>query len=220
MQEFNRTYWEDMYQLPVDDLPWEIKEAPDEITTYVAEHATPDGRALDAGCGTGNFSEYLARSGYRVTGVDYSEKALEIARAKNAKHRLPISYIRCDITSLAAAVGETRFDLILDYKVSHHLEGPRINAYIDQCLEVLQPGGQLLLVCYSEKDADAQGAASAVGKFGNEMFYRTRQEVERLYAKFQVVSYREVLLGKKLNHPGHCFVFQKPQPSDRQSAAA
>jgi hypothetical protein len=51
------------------------------------------------------------------------------------------------------------------------------------------------------------GGKSAVGKFGNEMFYRTAEEIKRFYQSFEVVSYKEVMLGKKLDHTGHCFVF-------------
>ena len=38
-------------------------------------------RVLDYGCGNGLFAARLASAGYRVTGVDISETALEVARA-------------------------------------------------------------------------------------------------------------------------------------------
>ncbi len=37
-------------------------------------------RALDVGCGTGRMSRYLADRGARVLGIDFSAKAIEIAR--------------------------------------------------------------------------------------------------------------------------------------------
>src|SRR5262245_45332164 len=36
---------------------------------------------LDAGCGTGYLSKHLHDRGARVTGIDFSERMLEIARA-------------------------------------------------------------------------------------------------------------------------------------------
>lgn len=209
MQEYNRQYWEGMYEMPVDELPWEIKEAPSELHEYIENNRVPGGRALDAGCGTGNFSVYLAKNGFTVTGVDYSEKALAIAEERNKEIQLPITYLRVDLTELSSVLPETKFDLILDYKVAHHLTPERLNSYASQCVELLKPGGRMLLVCYSDEDVDAVGGQSAVGKFGNEMFYRSADEIRAIFADLRGVDYKKVMLGKRLNHAGHCFVFEK-----------
>jgi 2-polyprenyl-3-methyl-5-hydroxy-6-metoxy-1,4-benzoquinol methylase len=209
MQEFNRDYWEKMYQMPLEELPWEIKEAPQELKAYIEGNKATGGTALDAGCGTGNLSVYLAKNGYTVTGVDYSEKAIEIAQNNNKQLKLPITYIRADLTELEKAVAGTECDLILDYKVSHHLSADRLTEYVAQCIRILKPKGRILLVCYSDKDVDAAGKGSAIGKFGNEMYYRTAEEIREFYSEFNELECHEVLLGKHLNHAGYCFVFEK-----------
>ncbi len=209
MQEYNRHYWEDMYQTPIDDLPWEIKEAPPELREYVEANDAKHGRALDAGCGTGNFSMYLARNGYTVTGIDYSEQAIAIANERNQEARLPITYIRADLTQLTSTLPAVTFDLILDYKVAHHMPASQLHVYVNQCAELLKPGGRILLICYSNKDTHAAGGQFAVSKFGNEIFYRTADEVREIYKTFSEVSYKQVMLGKHLNYAGHCFVFEK-----------
>jgi 2-polyprenyl-3-methyl-5-hydroxy-6-metoxy-1,4-benzoquinol methylase len=209
MQEHNRQYWEGMYEMPLDELPWEIKEAPQELRAYVEANSVPGGKALDAGCGTGNFSVYLARNGYQVVGVDYSEKALAIARENNKQQRLRITYIRADLTELAGALPDERFDLILDYKVAHHLTAENLATYAAQCTAILKDGGRILLICYSDKDIDAAGRSSATGQFGNEMFYRSADEIREFYKGLKEVEHEEVMLGKRLNHAGHKFVFEK-----------
>ncbi len=209
MQELNRDYWEKMYEMPLEELPWEIKEAPQELKAYIETSKSSGGTALDAGCGTGNFSVYLAKNGYSVTGVDYSEKALTIARKNNEELKLPITYIHTDLTELEKAVAGTTYDLILDYKVSHHLSSERLKEYIAQCVSILKSKGRILLVCYSNKDTDAAGNGSAIGKFGNEMYYRTAEEIRDFYSMLEEVECREVMLGKHLNHAGYCFVFEK-----------
>lgn len=209
MQEINRDYWEKMYEMPLEELPWEIKEAPQELKAYIEANRSEGGSALDAGCGTGNFSVYLAKNGYTVTGIDYSDKALAIARKNNEEFMLPITYIRADLTDLEGAVGGLSYDLILDYKVSHHLSVERLKGYVAQCARVLKPKGRILLVCYSDKDTDAEGKGSAIGKFGNEMYYRTAEEIRELYSGFKEVECHQVMLGKHLNHAGYCFVFEK-----------
>lgn len=212
MQEYNRQYWEEMYETPIDDLPWEIKEAPSELREYVKANRVEGGHALDAGCGTGNFSLFLANNGFEVTGVDYSEKAIAVAKERSKEARTPVRYVRADLTRLDEALPDFQFDLILDYKVSHHLPADKLRIYIEQCEELLKRGGRILLICYSDNDTDAAGDQSAVGKFGNEMFYRSADEIREFYKSFREVSYKEVMLGKRLNHAGHCFVFEKKLP--------
>ncbi|MGW6208948.1 bifunctional class I SAM-dependent methyltransferase/NUDIX hydrolase [Streptomyces sp. NPDC055089] len=55
----------------------------------LAEHvpAPAGGRALDAGCGTGELAVALASMGYSVDAVDFTEGALVRARAEHAKVR-------------------------------------------------------------------------------------------------------------------------------------
>lgn len=151
----------------------------------------------------------MAKNGYTVTGVDYSEKAIEIAKNNNEQLKLPITYIRADLTELEKAVAGTEYDLILDYKVSHHLSADRLTEYVAQCIRILKPKGRILLVCYSDKDVDAAGKGSAIGKFGNEMYYRTAEEIREFYSELNEIECHEVMLGKHLNHAGYCLVFEK-----------
>lgn len=40
------------------------------------------GRILDIGCGPGGDADYFTTKGFRVTGIDFSEKLLEIAKKR------------------------------------------------------------------------------------------------------------------------------------------
>lgn len=57
----------------------------------------PGARVLDLCCGPGRHSLEFARKGYRVTGVDRTEKYLEAAREKAAREGLDIEFIREDM---------------------------------------------------------------------------------------------------------------------------
>ena len=60
----------------------------------------PGMQILDVGCGSGNFSIKMAHQGALVTGVDISEKMLEIARKKAEKEKLDIRFIQMDSREL------------------------------------------------------------------------------------------------------------------------
>ena len=61
------------------------------------------GSALDVGCGTGDTSIYLAQSGWHVTGVDFTPKALEKARTKARAAGAAVDFIHADVTHLSQA---------------------------------------------------------------------------------------------------------------------
>ena len=77
------------------------------------------GSALDAGCGVGNFSKFLADLGFNVIGVDGREE-----NVKEAKRRYPeITYRRADVEDLRfAELGA--FDLGLCFGLLYLLENP------------------------------------------------------------------------------------------------
>ncbi len=69
----------------------------------------PLGRALDLGCGRGQYTPGLARRGWEAVGVDYVPAAIEAARRKDPDGR----YVVGDVTDLGAA-GLGTFDFFLD----------------------------------------------------------------------------------------------------------
>jgi 2-polyprenyl-3-methyl-5-hydroxy-6-metoxy-1,4-benzoquinol methylase len=201
-------YWEGMYTKPVESLPWEIVTPPQELKKFLAKHKALKGSALDIGCGSGNYSVFLAQKKFQVTGVDFSAKALAIARKRAKLKKLKIKFIRADANHLATKL-KARYDFIFDYSLLHHISDAKVKSYAAQFKRLLKPGGYLMLVCYSDKDNFAQGKRSVQGKYGNTMYYRTRKEIETLYKSLEEVSYQKTKLGKRLQHFGHGFVFTK-----------
>ena len=70
----------------------------------------PPGRALDLGCGRGQFTPELARRGWEAVGIDYVPAAIEAARRDDAAGA---RYVVGDVTDLPAA-GLGTFDFFLD----------------------------------------------------------------------------------------------------------
>ncbi len=205
------SHWEKAYRLPLSDIPWEIETPPADLVGLLKSGLIAPGTALDVACGSGNYSLYLAKAGFDMTSVDVSETALKIAKEKARKAGLEagIHFIHADARHLADALPSTRFDLVLDWSFLHHIAPKDFAAYCGQFSALLKPSGVLLLACFSDADAPKRGLKQAVGKLGNVMYYRTREEIEAAYRPLHVTQYRACRLGKKKQHAGHCVLFQK-----------
>jgi ubiquinone/menaquinone biosynthesis C-methylase UbiE len=97
----------------------------------------PPGRALDAACGTGRHTAYLASRGHRVAGVDATPAMLEKARA-----RVPSADLRVgDLAHLPFDAGA--FDLAVCALALSHLSAPE--PAVAELARVLRPGGTLVV---------------------------------------------------------------------------
>jgi 2-polyprenyl-3-methyl-5-hydroxy-6-metoxy-1,4-benzoquinol methylase len=200
-----------MYSKPLEEIPWEIVAPPKELVDLLARKiVTPPSEVLDIACGTGNYSLYLAKLGFTVTGIDFSKKALEVAKKNAVEADIDnIRYVLGDITEIERTLDNKTFDFMLDFSILHHIDDEDIQSYAAQCTNLLKKNGKLLLVCYSEKDEYASGGRSKAGTFGNKMFYRDRQEIESLYKGLRVINYFPTTLGKRNHHHAHAFLFEK-----------
>ena len=91
---------------------------------------------LDIGCGGGLISEPMARLGANVTGIDASEKNINIAQIHARKSGLKINYIHASPEKLNEV---EKFDVILNLEVVEHVDN--VNLYINSCYKLLKKGG-------------------------------------------------------------------------------
>ena len=108
-------------------------------------------RILDAGCGTGVSTDYLAHlnPGSEILAVDISAGTLEVARERlrrsGAAER---ASVRVEQRSLLDLEGEGPFDYINSVGVLHHLREPE--AGLQALARLLKPGGLLHLFLYAD----------------------------------------------------------------------
>ena len=91
---------------------------------------------LDIGCGGGLISEPMARLGASVTGIDASEKNINIAKLHSKKNGLKINYLNTSPENLESIEG---FDIILNLEIVEHVEN--VNLYIKSCYKLLKKNG-------------------------------------------------------------------------------
>jgi SAM-dependent methyltransferase len=107
---------------------------------------TPPGKALDLGCGTGTNAVTLARSGWRVTGVDFIPEAILAARAKAARSGFAIDFLLASVTDLSALSGP--FDYALDIGCLHALKAEDRMRYAGNLCRLLRPQGWYMLYAW------------------------------------------------------------------------
>ncbi len=87
----------------------------------------PGARILDVGCGSGWLSEYFARLGYEVTGIDISDDLIRMARERvervpyDVDHETPL---RCCFLTHDIEIKPLpeKFDAVICYDSLHHFE--------------------------------------------------------------------------------------------------
>jgi ubiquinone/menaquinone biosynthesis C-methylase UbiE len=96
---------------------------------------TKSGKALDLGCGTGNYTLELKKRGFDVIGLDASEGMLRIARSKG------LNCIRGDAYSLPFP--DESFDLVLSVTMFEFIHEPE--KVLTEIHRVLRSGGEVVI---------------------------------------------------------------------------
>ena len=132
--------------------PWDIGK-PQAAFVAVADRVT--GPILDAGCGTGEHALFFAARGHRVIGIDFVEEAIRRARAKAAERGLSVEFLVKDATTLGN--WGKRFASVIDSGLFHVFSDADRLRYVAGLAKVLQPGGRLFLMCFSDEEPGTEG---------------------------------------------------------------
>jgi SAM-dependent methyltransferase len=110
----------------------------------------PFGRALDLGCGRGQFTPELARRGWEAVGVDYVPAAIEAAKGKPPQAGdgvRGVTYVVGDVTDLSKAdLG--MFDFFLDVGCFQGLDAQQRLAAGRGVTALANPGATLLMLAF------------------------------------------------------------------------
>lgn len=133
------------------DLPWDIKRPDYNLVAVVDSHPIAPCKALDVGCGTGDNAIFLAREGFRVTGVDYSEFAIGQARTKSADSKADVAFHVVDF--LHQNVPGAPFGFIFDRGCFHSFDNePELRKYARNVYKHLDHGGLWLTLAGNKDD--------------------------------------------------------------------
>lgn len=96
-------------------------------------------RALDLGCGRGEWLELLGEAGFDASGVDLDDSMLAACRERGLKTS------RADALATLHNLPDASISLVSAFHLVEHIPFDDVRALIAQALRVLQPGGLLIM---------------------------------------------------------------------------
>ena len=135
---------------------------------------------LDIGCGGGILSEPLKRLGAIVTGIDASDKAIEVAKEHSLKSRLDITYKCTNTSDLIESKKKdfiSKFDIVIASEVIEHVNNR--GKFLSDISKLSRPGG---LIIFTTINKSFLGVA--LGKYFAEHVIKVVPKNTHDYKKF------------------------------------
>ena len=95
---------------------------------------------LDLGCGVGVISEYIADiTGCQVTGLDYSESSIVLAKQRTADKAERLNFIWGDMNELSLT--NNSFDMVISLDTLYWVDD--LETMLGRVIKSIKPGGQM-----------------------------------------------------------------------------
>lgn len=160
MPTFDATFWEALWTKTLREHGDKLGRRPPNAHLLSEVSALQPGRAVDAGCGHGAETLWLAARGWTVTAVDFSSAALQQARlmAEALGHELAarIDFVQADLATWAPPLASA--ELVVSLYV--HVAGDVVEA-VGRLARGVAPGGTLLLVGHQGPHGQTQVSLAA-----------------------------------------------------------
>jgi SAM-dependent methyltransferase len=155
-------FWEERYGSAGQVWSGRVNATTADVVAGLEESGVAPGTALDLGCGEGGDALWLARRGWRVTGLDISPTAIGRGREAAKAEGLGEDAVRFVATDLASWTEERTgaYALVTASFFHSPVAFPRADILQD-ALRLVAPGGHLLLVTHAAMPPWATGHDAA-----------------------------------------------------------
>jgi 2-polyprenyl-3-methyl-5-hydroxy-6-metoxy-1,4-benzoquinol methylase len=161
--KFDRGFWEELWAKTLREHADKVASRPPNAHLTAEVGSLPPGRALDAGCGHGAETLWLAAHGWRVTALDFSRTALaqgrSMAEARGADFAASIDWIEGDLATFRPE--SEHYDLVVCLYV--HVAGS-VEETVGRLASGVAPGGTLFLVGHRPIDPSTGAATAAANQ--------------------------------------------------------
>ena len=163
MSTYDRDFWEGRWEQALREHGDQISQRPPNAHLTAEVGDLPPGRALDAGCGHGSDTLWLATRGWQVTAVDFAATALSHARstaeAMGADVAERIDWVEADLGNWTPEWDA--YDLVVCLYV--HVVGS-VEEMVQRMATGVAPGGTLLMVGHRPIDPATGAPTPAAGQ--------------------------------------------------------
>jgi ubiquinone/menaquinone biosynthesis C-methylase UbiE len=146
--------WDNAYLSNEYRKHWHYSNPSQELATLLATVIVRKGSALDLGCGAGVETMFLAENGFRASGIDVSDKAIELAKSSAKRRRLRIDFQTGTVLDLPYR--DEEFVFLNDRGCLHNLELDEWTGYASEVARVAKPNAYFLLRGASNKESHGQ----------------------------------------------------------------
>jgi 2-polyprenyl-3-methyl-5-hydroxy-6-metoxy-1,4-benzoquinol methylase len=161
--KYDQDFWEQLWAKTLREHADKIARRPPNAQLMAEAAGLAPGRALDAGCGHGAETLWLAAQGWQVTALDFSAAALAHARAMaeaaGAEVAGRIDWVEGDLATWTAQPGH--YDLVVCLYV--HVAGS-VAEMVRRMASGVGPGGTLFLVGHRPIDPSTGAATAAASQ--------------------------------------------------------
>jgi SAM-dependent methyltransferase len=160
---YDQSFWEHLWSKTLREHADKVAQRPPNAHLVGEVVSLPPGRALDAGCGHGADTLWLAAHGWHVTAVDFSASALaqgrSMAEAVGADVSERIVWVEGDLATWTAQL--EHFDLVVCLYV--HVAGS-VEEMVRRMANGVAVGGTLFMVGHRPIDPGTGAATAAAGQ--------------------------------------------------------
>ncbi len=211
MSEQSQERFDDIYKdISLDEIPWNVENPPELLVELLDTGKVRPCRAIDLGCGAGNYAVYLAGRGFEVTGVDISPTAIKIAKENARRKNVSCNFIVADVVQGLDELRQT-WQFAYGWGLLHHISPEQRQKYVGNVARILEPGGKYLSISFSEKDTGFAGSGKRrQSQLDTALYFSSEDQLKKLFeTHFNIIDLRTIEIAGKFEPHIFNYVFMQ-----------
>ncbi len=188
------------------NIPWSRKQASKYLVALIKEIPIFPCRTIDVGCGEGYSSIYLAKQGFDVVGIDFSDSAINQA-INNAGNISNVKFKLIDCRNLPEM--DENFDFVFENALFHHIPTTHRMKYLKGVNKILNQDGLYVSISFDNREdfIDRINKRFFDSSYGLRHYLTNREDLYPLFSRyFNMIESKKISLEGR---SGNIFIMRK-----------